>query len=143
MNVTLEFKRVSGNTNTGTYALEYSVLIDNVSLIVKAEAKPEQIELKMNDQPVSDIDWGNGTVGQIDSWTITPVDVKFDTSEVRPPEMGGYEVEFKTDLNPKNQFLAPFLLGLFHYTSTMIIRILDDHLFPCLYLIWKFTLFTS
>ncbi|MBA7538188.1 hypothetical protein ES705_30462 [subsurface metagenome] len=53
----------------------------------------------MNEQPVSDINWGNGTVGQTDTWTSTPIGVKFNSTEVRPSEMGGYDVEFKTDLN--------------------------------------------
>lgn len=99
INLKIQLIRAGPTYSASGYGGYNRVLIDNVSLIVKAEAKPEQIELEMNDISVSDIDWGNGTVGQIDSWTTPPVDVKFDTSEVRPPEMGGYEVEFKTDLN--------------------------------------------
>ncbi|KKM74277.1 hypothetical protein LCGC14_1401920, partial [marine sediment metagenome] len=75
------------------------IFFDNVSLVLQTEVKPKQIGLRMNNQPGSNIDWGNGTVGQISSWTTSPVKVKFNSTEVRPPEMGGYDIEFITDIN--------------------------------------------
>ncbi|MFX0073852.1 MAG: hypothetical protein ACFE96_00305 [Candidatus Hermodarchaeota archaeon] len=67
MNVTLEFKRVSG-TASG-YASSYSVLFDNVSLIVKAEAKPSQLELELNNEYVNDnANYGEGNLGILGNW---------------------------------------------------------------------------
>jgi hypothetical protein len=100
MNLTLQLIRNGATLSHAPYGTYQQILIDNVSLTVKAQVNASQIGLKMNDEPVSDNDsWGMGTVGQVSSWTSTPVDVKFNSTEVRPPEMGGYEVEFKTDLN--------------------------------------------
>ena len=67
MNVTLEFKRVSG-TASG-YASSYSVLFDNVSLIVKAKAKPSQLELELNNEYVNDnANYGEGNLGILGNW---------------------------------------------------------------------------
>ena len=69
MNITLEFKRVSGNTNTGTYASEYSVLFDNVTLIVKSKAKPSHLDLKLNNKNVIDTNnYGEGYCGSLGNW---------------------------------------------------------------------------
>jgi len=99
MNITTQLKRVSSSIVTDVYGTNQRLFVDNVSLIVKAEAKPEQIGLKMNNQPISNIDWGNGAVTQVNTWITTSIAVKFNSTEVTPPEMGGYDVEFKTDLN--------------------------------------------
>ena len=67
MNVTIEFKRVSG-TASG-YASSYSVLFDNVSLIVKAKAKPTQLELELNNEYVNDnSNYGEGNLGILGNW---------------------------------------------------------------------------
>ncbi|MFW9936576.1 MAG: hypothetical protein ACFFD5_02950 [Candidatus Thorarchaeota archaeon] len=68
MNITLEFKRVSG-TAPSPYAPSYSVLFDNVSLIVKSKAKPTQLELQLNDEDVNDnANYGEGNLGIIGNW---------------------------------------------------------------------------
>jgi len=67
MNITLEFKRVSG-TASG-YAPSYSVLFDNVSLIVKAKAKPTQLELQLNNENVNDnVNYGEGNLDVLGNW---------------------------------------------------------------------------
>ncbi len=100
MSLRIQLIRNGGTLSYGPYGTYQQVLIDNVSLTVKSQVNATQIGLQMNEQPVSDSnEWGNGIVEQISSWTTTPLDVKFNSTEVRPSEMGGYEVEFKTDLN--------------------------------------------
>ncbi|MHA1241624.1 MAG: hypothetical protein ACTSQU_12695, partial [Promethearchaeota archaeon] len=100
MSLRIQLIRNGGSLDYEGYGTYQQVFIDNVSLTVKAQVNATQIGLQMNNQPVSNSDgWGNGTLGQISTWTETPVEVKFNSTEVRPPEMGGYDVEFKTDVN--------------------------------------------
>ena len=101
MNITVQLKTltdVPSSVGTKMGAVE-RILFDNVSLVLQTEIKPELLGLKMNNLPVSNIDWGKGTVEQISTWNTTLVEVKFNSTEVRPSEMGGYDVEFKTDIN--------------------------------------------
>jgi len=68
LNVTLEFKRVSG-TAPGAYWDYYTVLFDNVSLIVKSKAKPSQLELQLNGEDMNDnANYGVGNLGIIGNW---------------------------------------------------------------------------
>ncbi|MFX1302871.1 MAG: hypothetical protein ACFE9X_05900 [Promethearchaeota archaeon] len=68
MNITLEFKRVSGHEDPG-YSTAYSVLIDNVSLVVKAKTKPSQLDLQLNGEDVNDnANYGEGNVGIMGNW---------------------------------------------------------------------------
>ncbi|MFX1500334.1 MAG: hypothetical protein ACFFDH_05135 [Promethearchaeota archaeon] len=99
MNLTLQLIRNGATLDYNDYGSYQQVLIDNVTINLKGEVNATQIGLQMNEKPVSNIDWGNGTVEHISSWTETPVEVKFNSTETRPFEMGGYEVEFKTDIN--------------------------------------------
>ncbi len=99
MSLRVQLIRNGGSLSYSYYGEYQQVFIDNVSLIVKAEVNATQIGLRMNDQPVSNIDWGKGTVGQVNTWTETPVEVKFNTTEDWPFEMGGYIINFTTDVN--------------------------------------------
>ena len=87
-------------TDYGSYQ---QVLFDNVSLIAKAETKPTQIGLNMNQTPVSNsTNWGEGTVEINGNWDGTQypwVHANFNSSEIWPSELGGYNITFKTDLN--------------------------------------------
>ncbi|MFX1572351.1 MAG: hypothetical protein ACFFB0_06345 [Promethearchaeota archaeon] len=68
LNVTFEFKRVSGTAPSAYYAY-YTVLFDNVSLIVKSKAKPSQLELQLNDKDVKDnANYGEGNLGVLGNW---------------------------------------------------------------------------
>jgi len=108
MNITLEFKRVSGNTGFG-YAEDYSVLIDNVSLIVKSKAKPSQLDLQLNNEDVIDnVNYGEGYCGMIGNWNgseQSSVNANFSSNLNWPltfEEDGiwiSYKVELDTDLN--------------------------------------------
>jgi hypothetical protein len=108
MNVTLEFKRVSGNTGSG-YAEDYSVLIDNVSLIVKGEAKPTQLELQLNGENVNDgANYGEGVLGITSNWDgslLSSVVANFSSDADWPLTYNddgsiiSYKVELDTNLN--------------------------------------------
>ncbi len=108
MNVTLEFKRVSGNPYSG-YAEDYSVLIDNVSLIVKAKAKPSQLDLQLNNEDVIDNgNYGKGYVGILGNWngSIQSSVIANFSSNLNWPltfeEDGSwisYKIELETNLN--------------------------------------------
>ncbi|MFX1496721.1 MAG: hypothetical protein ACFFBH_04260, partial [Promethearchaeota archaeon] len=108
MNVTLEFKRVSGNTGSG-YAEDYSVLIDNVSLIVKGEAKPSQLQLQLNSEDVNDkVNYGEGKLGIISNWdgSLQSSVIANFSSDLNWPftyqddgNWISYKVEFSTNLN--------------------------------------------
>ncbi|MFX0141571.1 MAG: hypothetical protein ACFFDN_48485, partial [Candidatus Hodarchaeota archaeon] len=73
------------------------LFIDNIKLKVKTEVKPSQIQLKMNNKTVNDIDWGIGTVEQISTWITSPVQANFTSDDTW--ELEGYIIELKTDLN--------------------------------------------
>ncbi len=107
MNITLEFKRVSGDA-PGAYASSYSVLVDNVSLIVKSKAKPSQLELQLNNKDVIDnVNYGEGYCGMIGNWNgseQSSVNANFSSNLNWPltfEEDGSwisYKVELDTDL---------------------------------------------
>jgi len=101
MNLELKLLRVGATYSYNEYGYYQRVLFDNVSLIVKAEAKPEQIDLHINQTNyVNDIDWGEGIVEIDGNWNGTQypwVHANFSSDEVW--DLGGYDVDFKTDLN--------------------------------------------
>ncbi len=104
MNITLEFKRVSGNTGSG-YAEDYSVLIDNVSLIVKSKAKPSQLDLQLNnDNIIDNVNYGEGYCGMIGNWNgsvISSVEANFSSNLNWPLtfEEDGIWISYKIELD--------------------------------------------
>ncbi len=108
LNVTFEFKRVSG-TAPGAYWDYYTVLFDNVSLIVKSKAKPSQLELQLNNEDVKDnVNYGEGNLGITGNWngSIQSSVVANFSSDLNWPltyeEDGSwisYKIELETDLN--------------------------------------------
>ncbi|TKJ23798.1 MAG: hypothetical protein CEE43_01155 [Promethearchaeota archaeon Loki_b32] len=105
MNITLEFKRVSG---TASPYGDHSILFDNVSLIVKAKAKPSHLGLQLNNQDVIDTaNYGEGYCGMLGNWNgsvISSVEANFSTDYYWPltfEEDGierSYEIELETNL---------------------------------------------
>ena len=103
MNVTLEFKRVSG---TASVYGDHSLLFDNVSLIVKAKAKPSHLELKLNNQDVNDTaNYGEGFVGMLGNWTEDPSVYANFSSNIDWPlvfnddgNLKSYKIELETNL---------------------------------------------
>ncbi|MCK4479568.1 MAG: hypothetical protein KAV01_03480, partial [Candidatus Lokiarchaeota archaeon] len=99
MSLRVQLIRNGGSLDYSGYGTYQQVFIDNVTLTLKAQVNATQIGLQMNEEPVSNIDWGNGTVGQVSTWTSTPVEVKFNSTEEGLNGMGGYDVDFTTDVN--------------------------------------------
>lgn len=103
MSLRIQLIRNGPTFDYGPYGSYQKVLFDNVSLIVKAETKPTQIGLNMNQTPVSNsTNWGEGTVEIDGNWNGTQypwVHANFNSSEIWPSELGGYNITFKTDLN--------------------------------------------
>ena len=77
------------------------MFIDNVNVSLKAEAKPSDVYLEMNNTKVNDIDYGKGFVkiedgnwdGDVYPW------VRANFSSFGTGKFGDYSVEFETDLN--------------------------------------------
>ncbi len=103
MSLRIQLIRNGPTFSHGPYGTYQEVLFDNVSLIVKAETKPTQIGLNMNQTPVSNsTNWGEGTVEINGNWNGTQypwVHANFNSSKIWPSELGGYNITFKTDLN--------------------------------------------
>lgn len=106
MNITFEFKRVSGNSNPN-YWDEYSVLIDNISLIVKSKAKPSQLGLYLNGSQVNGDNYGEGYRGKLGTWNGSKIDVyaNFSSNLNWPLSFDDddygwikYKIEFETNL---------------------------------------------
>jgi len=106
MNVTLEFKRVSG---TASGYGDHALLFDNVSLIVKAKAKPSHLDLQLKNKDVKDnANYGEGYLGIIGNWNgslQTSVIANFSSDSNWPltfKEEGSwvsYKIELETKLN--------------------------------------------
>ncbi|MFX1588863.1 MAG: hypothetical protein ACFFC1_11955, partial [Promethearchaeota archaeon] len=114
LNITYEFKRVSG-TAPGAYAPYYTVLFDNVSLILKSKAKPSQLELQLNGEDVNDnANYGEGNLGIIGNWNgslQTSVIANFSSDSNWPFtfEEEGSWVSYKIELEAKlNLFTNKF-----------------------------------
>jgi len=98
LNITFIYNQDGSWEYTGVENQDFQQLfIDNIQLITKAEVKPSQIQLKMNNQEVNDIDWGKGAIEQNNLWTTSPVKANFSSSDIW--ELGGYEIDLKTNLN--------------------------------------------
>ncbi len=108
INITIEFKRVSG-TAPSAYASSYSVLFDNVSLIVKSQAKPTQIGLQLNGENVLDnTNYGEGSLGINGNWNgslQTSVIANFSSNQnwdytyKDDGNWQSYKIDFSTNLN--------------------------------------------
>jgi len=98
-NVTIEVGLLS--TFTGGYSSNDYVLaeFDNVRLFIKALANCSDVNLKMNDLAMQDIETGKGNVTQEKTWNISPVIANFTWS---PSSGAGLDsdiyVTFKSDL---------------------------------------------
>ncbi|MGM0470140.1 MAG: hypothetical protein ACQERB_15175 [Promethearchaeati archaeon] len=84
--------------------IEYQqIFIDNVELITRAEAYPSDLDLKLNNKYVNDLDWG---VGYLDifatgnNWlpdSSNKTYFNFQTEDVSI--LGNYDIDLKADLN--------------------------------------------
>ena len=104
LDIALEY--TSGTTQFGGFTnREYQqILIDNIELKVKAEAKPSQVNLKVNStNEVYDLpgEWGKGYATiENGNWNGSEYNfVKANFSSSGNGLLGGYELDFTTDLN--------------------------------------------
>ncbi|MFX1585740.1 MAG: hypothetical protein ACFFDL_14415 [Promethearchaeota archaeon] len=107
-NITLEFERTGGSY--GGYGIpSYGVLIDNVSLVVKAKAKPNELELKLNNIQINDdpVNNGEGYLKILGSWdgsTQSSVIANFSSNLNWPlvfiddGSLRSYKIELETNL---------------------------------------------
>jgi len=94
----LEYVANSASYSQGFNHIENQTLfIDDVKLIVKAEVKPSQIQLKVNNTSVSDVDWGKGIVELTGDWQSTKVFTNFSSDDTW--DLGSYDIELNADLN--------------------------------------------
>ena len=94
----LEYVANSASYSQGFTHIEYQQLfIDNVKLIVKAEVQPSQIQLKVNNTGVSDVDWGKGTIELTGDWQSSKVITNFSSDDTW--DLGSYDIELDADLN--------------------------------------------
>ncbi|MFX0001531.1 MAG: hypothetical protein ACFE88_15585 [Candidatus Hermodarchaeota archaeon] len=98
LNFTFIYNQEGSWQYTGVENQDFQQLfIDNIQLITKAEVKPSQIQLKMNNQGVNDINWSKGTIEQNNLWTTSLVNANFSSND--DWELGGYGIDLKTNLN--------------------------------------------
>ncbi|KKL97394.1 hypothetical protein LCGC14_1834930, partial [marine sediment metagenome] len=94
----IEYVADTARYGTGFYHISYQqIFIDNVELRVKAEAKPSQIQLKLNDTSVNDVDWGRGTVEIQGNWQSSKVSANFSSDDSW--DLGDFDIELETNLN--------------------------------------------
>ncbi len=73
------------------------LFLDNIKLVTKAEAKPQQIKLKMNETDINNIDWGKGTIELEGNWQADYIYCNFSSDDVW--NLSSYVIELKTDLH--------------------------------------------
>lgn len=97
LNVSIEYTSTSGWWGGFADRQYQQLFLDNIKLIAKAEAKPEQIKLKLNETYVSNSDWGKGSVSLSGKWPMNKIYCNLSSEDNRL--LGNYSVELKTDLN--------------------------------------------
>ncbi len=97
LNISLEYS--SYHTQwAGSYSVRYQqIFIDNVKLITMAEARPSQINLKMNNTEVNDLNWGKGSVKIEGNWKNPKVYANYSSYDTWG--LGDYNVSLSSDLN--------------------------------------------
>jgi len=75
------------------------VLIDNIELITKAEAQPSDIQLKLNNTFVEDINWGEGKAEINGNWQSIDGKIYANFSSDDIGALGAFSIELQTDLN--------------------------------------------
>ncbi|MFW9878827.1 MAG: hypothetical protein ACFFG0_37585, partial [Candidatus Thorarchaeota archaeon] len=94
----IEYVADDARYSEGFYHISHQqIFIDNVELWVKSEVKPSQVQLKMNSDNVSNVDWGRGSIEINGTWQSSPVYANFSTDDTW--ELSSYNIELDTDLN--------------------------------------------
>jgi len=92
-----EYVPITATYNGFTNGNYQQIFLDNVKLIVKAEAQPSQLQLKANNTSVSDVDWGKGTIELTGDWESTTVSTSFSSDSTW--DLSSYDIELEANLN--------------------------------------------
>ncbi|NVM37834.1 MAG: hypothetical protein HWN81_19740 [Candidatus Lokiarchaeota archaeon] len=96
--IALEYVADTAQYSSGFYHIQYQqIFIDNVELWVTAEPKPSQIQLKLNDTSVNDVNWGKGSLELNGNWQGTQVMANFSSEDIW--ELSSYTVDLDATLN--------------------------------------------
>ncbi|MFW9900560.1 MAG: hypothetical protein ACFFDY_04660, partial [Candidatus Thorarchaeota archaeon] len=94
----LEYVATSASYSNGFTHIEYQqIFVDNVKLVSKAEAKPSQLQLKINNTSVNDIDWGKGSLELNGNWQASKVYANFSSDDIW--DLSSFDIELDIDLN--------------------------------------------
>jgi hypothetical protein len=89
---------IGGGNYSGFTDDDYQRLyFDNLELVTKAEALPSDLNLKVNQTTVQDIDWGKGTVTLEGDWQNSPIIANFSCTDISV--LGSYSVDLNSQLN--------------------------------------------
>ena len=75
------------------------VLVDNIELITKAEARPSDVQLKLNNTSVEDVSWGKGTTEIGGEWQSVDGKIYANFSSDDVGELGAFSIDLQTSLN--------------------------------------------
>mgnify|MGYP005639990941 CR=1 FL=1 len=76
-NIRIALEFLPPQTITYSPDIRPRLMIDNVRVFVATRTKPSDVNLKMNQLNVTDIDYGTGSVTEINVWDASPVIVNF------------------------------------------------------------------
>jgi len=89
---------IGGGNYSGFSNDDYQRLyFDNLELVTKAEALPSDLDLRVNQTVVQDIDWGKGTNTLQGDWQNSPITANFSCTDTGV--LGSYSVELNSQLN--------------------------------------------
>ncbi len=98
ISIALEYNSATAGYSTGFPNIAYQQLfIDNVKVIPKAEVKPSQLQLKINNTNVNDVDWGKGYLELNGNWQSSNVYANFSSDDIW--DLSNFDIELETDLN--------------------------------------------
>ncbi|MFW9784638.1 MAG: hypothetical protein ACFFFB_20320, partial [Candidatus Heimdallarchaeota archaeon] len=96
--IALEYVADTAQYSSGFYHIAYQqIFVDNVELWVEAESKPSQIQLKLNNTSVNDVDWGKGSLELDGNWQGSEVLANFTCDDIWI--LSSYTIDLDVDLN--------------------------------------------
>ncbi|MFW9999089.1 MAG: hypothetical protein ACFE9Q_06960 [Candidatus Hodarchaeota archaeon] len=94
----LEYVATSASYSNGFTNIEYQqIFVDNIKLVSKAEVKPSQLLLKINNTDVNDVDWGKGYLELKGNWQSSKVYANFSSDDTW--SLSNFDIELDTDLS--------------------------------------------
>ena len=101
MRISLEYTATSASygPEDGVNRDYQQILFDNVELVTTAEARPSDLQLKLNGTDVNDSGWGSGDVVISGTWQGDDTDLIASFSADDVSDLGTYSVQLLTNLN--------------------------------------------